>query len=265
MTSVHDAKAGTEHGTMSAKNSCDDAGRSPLDALLAMGCLAFAPFPELSSACFLAFIERAQDGRLRDAAREVLFALFAQSGSVPRWRLFDLRRHEDRHVRCAALFGLALQDLGSGCCDEARIALRCFLEEAPDGWHANEAELLLALADEEAGDEESCFLRCRTVVGASCRGRVRLIAAKKALQHCGDRSPGEVEGICAVVVELGSDRDRISILRDYAVPWFADPRCRYYSLGLVGAVAGCGGGETVRRAVSVVLRGFADVLQRGRE
>lgn len=45
-----------------------------LDILLVLGCLTFKASPELSVLFFQAFIERAQEGKLRNSARETLFA-----------------------------------------------------------------------------------------------------------------------------------------------------------------------------------------------
>lgn len=230
-----------------------------LDALLVLGCLSFGSDPELSALFFQVFIERAPEGELRNSAREALFAILVQ-GILPVWRIFELSHHQDRHVRCAAHFGMALLELAEGCGDAYANLVR-FVKETPDGWHAHEAELLLAALDEQMGDERSCHRRCRKVLDGPSGDWAKALAAKKLLEHCDERFPEASFSVCAAVASLGDDGDRIAILRDYAVPWFKRPLTRCYSLRLVSSVAEAAEGEHARHAASLALTGFARVLQ----
>lgn len=102
-----------------------------LDVLLVLGCLTFKTSPELSALFFQAFIERAQEGKLRNSARETLFA------------------------------------------------------------------------------------------------------AKMMLEHSDQRFPGSSIDARVAIASLGGDGDRITVFRDYAVPWFRHPWTRCHSLRLV--------------------------------
>lgn len=237
----------------------EDRGGILLDALLVLGCLSFGSEPELSSLFFQAFIERAPEGKLRNSAREALFAIIVQ-GCLPAWRIWNLANHRDRHVHCAACFGGALLKLAEGCGD-AYGDLARFAKETPGGWHAHEAELLLAALDDQMRDEKSCCRRCRKVLDDSTRDWLKLFAAKMMLEHCDQRLPEASIDACIAVASLGGDSDRIAVLRDYAVPWFRHPWTRCHSLRLVAAVADAAESERVRRAASLALAGFARVLQ----
>lgn len=230
-----------------------------LDVLLVLGCLTFKSSPELSALFFQMFIERAPEGKLRNSAREALFAILVQ-GTLPAWRVFGLSHHQDSHVRCAAHFGRALLELAEDC-GAAYASLAQFVKETPEGWHAHEAELLLAALDEQMGDERSCHRRCRKVLDGPSGDWAKALAAKALLEHCDHRLPEDSFSVCAAVASLGDDDDRIAILRDYAVPWFRHPWTRCRSLRLVAAVADAAESERARRAASLALAGFARVLQ----